>query len=368
MTDSRRSQAAWNPVTRILPPRKLTLNSRRRTHAILAPSTASRPVKPTTKQRVLGKHKEQRNTAADLITAALPSARPQLQRTTQQPRQPASDKRMAAPLLPRQSRLESQHLTNAAYAPHGRQRPLPLPKAAKLPEPARASKRMPLRGTRRAEPAERLPPAEFPSQRLKSKPAPLSTRQRKSPARPPATHPFHLFGPLVARVLRQKCAIRRIACMASRRTRRKERRRQRLAYGTRKLWDSKVSGVEMVPTSFRSGRVPTNVGGNDSDDVECHGLCTRQALVQQFRADVLPSLGPMRLANLDGLSCPRTDLRQHYLVRNIRLLCPSYHQRSHPKYSLPVLTTPFTCSKTSTIFVLALSRVPCMYQQLGRFV
>ena len=204
----------------------------------------------------------------------------------QQPRHPGSDKRIATPLLLRQSRLVSQRLTNAIYAPSGRQRPLPL---AKSPEAARVSKRGPLRGTRRIEPAGRLPPAAFPSQRRKSKPAPLSTRQRKPPARPPATHPFHLFGPLVARVLCQKCAIRRIARRASRRTRRKERRRQRLAHGTRKLWDSKVSVVEMVPTSFRSGRVPTNVGSNDLDDVECHGLCTRQALIQQFRADVLPS-------------------------------------------------------------------------------
>ena len=49
-TDLRTSQAAATAATRILPPRKLALNSRRRTHAILAPSTASRPVKPTTNE------------------------------------------------------------------------------------------------------------------------------------------------------------------------------------------------------------------------------------------------------------------------------------------------------------------------------
>ena len=301
-TTPRTPQAAATPPTRILTHRKAAVNSQRRTRAILASSTAptgSRTAKPITKRRALGKQKHKqkqkqkqkqrhtKNTAADPVTAARPSARPHLPRGTRQPKHPASDEIIAAPLPPRKAKLESQRRTNAIYVPSGRRRP--LLKTAKPPEPTQASKRRPLRATRRTEPAQRLPPAAFPSQRLKSKPAPLSTRQRKLPARPPATHPFHLLGPLVARLLRQKCAIQRIARMASRRTRRKARqRRHRLAQTTRKLWDSKVSAVEMAPTSIRSGRVPTNVGGDDLDNPECHGLCTRQALVQQFGADVLP--------------------------------------------------------------------------------
>ena len=283
-TTPRTPQAAATPPTRILPHRKAALNSQRRTRAILASSTArtgSRTVKRTTKRRALGKqkhkHKHTKNTAADSVTAARPSARPHLPRRTQQPKHPASDEIIAVPLPPRKVKLESPRRTSAIYVPSKRQRP--LPKTAKPPEPTQTNKRRPLRATRRTEPAQPLPPAAFPSQRLKSKPAPLSTRQRKPPTRPPATHPFHLFGPLVARVLRQKCAIQRIARTASRRTRRKERRQQRQAHGTRKFWDSKVSAVEILPTSIRSGRVPTNVGGDDLDDSECHGLCTRQALV-----------------------------------------------------------------------------------------
>ena len=297
-TTPRTPQAAATPPTRILPHRKAALNSQRRTRAILASSTArtgSRTVKPTTKRRALGKQKQKhkqkqrhtKNTAADSVTAARPSTRPHLPRRTQQPKHPASDETIAAPLPPRRAKIESERPTNAIYVLSGRRRP--LPKTTNPPEPTQASKRRSLRATRWTERAQRLPPAALPSQSPKSTPAPLSTQQRKPPTRLLATYPFHLLGPLVARVLRQKCAIRRIACTAFRQIRRRERpRRLRLAHRTRKLWDPKVSAVEMVPTSIRSGRVPTNVGGDDLDDLECHGLCTRQALVQRSRADVLP--------------------------------------------------------------------------------
>ena len=263
-TTPRTPQAAAMPPTRILPHRKAAVNSLRRTRAILTSSTArtgSRTVKPTTKRRALGKKKHKRkqrhtkNTAADSVTAAHPSARPRLPRRTQQP---ASNEIIAAPLPPRKAKLESQRRTHAIYVPSGRRRP--LAKTAKPPEPTQASKRRALRATRRTEPAQRLPPAAFPSQSPKSKPAPLSTRQRKPPTRLPATHPFHLFGPLVARVLRQKCTIQRIARTASRRTRRKARRRQRLAHGTRNLWRSKPSAM---PISIRLGQAATNIGDNE---------------------------------------------------------------------------------------------------------
>ena len=79
-------------------------------------------------------------------------------------------------------------------------------------------------------------------------------------------------------------------------------------------------------------------------------------------------LGLIRSGSLAGLSRLQRHLRHNHLVLGIRLLCPSYYQRSHPKHSLPVLTTPFTFSEILSTFLLALPGAFCMYQRLGRSV
>ena len=292
-TTPRTPQAAATPPTRILSHRKAAVNSQRRTRAILASSTArtgSRTAKPITKRRALGKQKHKqrhtKNTAADSVTAARPSTRPHRPRRTQQPEYPASDETTTAPLPPRRAKVESARRTNAIYVPSGRQRP--LPKTGKPPEPTQARKRRPLRATRRRGLARRLPPAAFPSQSLKSKPAPLSTRQRKAPTKLPPTYPFHLFGPLVVRVLRQKCFLKRITRPAS-------------------ATSSAHRTVGTVPTSIPSGRVSTNADDDDSHNTECHGLCIRQVLVQQFRADSLPSFRSDAIRELGWIVSPSSN-------------------------------------------------------------
>ena len=282
-----RSQAA-TAATRIMPRRKSAVKSQLLNRAILAPRNAqtgrnpSRPVKHAAKRRALPKPKptkRQQDTAADPSRVPHPPERPPLQRSTQQPQHPAPNNIIAGPLPTRRSKLEAQRLINTINAPSGRQRPFSLPQTAKPLEDTQASKRGTYRATRRIKPVQRLNPVVVPSQPLKSKPASLGVPQRDTPTRLPATHHFHLFGPLVSCGLRRKSLLKRFAHTRARQTRRKARRKRSLAHKTRNLWRSRAHTVGMAPTSIRSSQVPTNHGDDDWDNVECRGLCIRQVLV-----------------------------------------------------------------------------------------